>query len=190
MVILIIGLVVFLGAHTFRAIAPSGREAAIARFGENGYKGLFTITSLIGIVLIIWGFARTTGAPEFLYAPPFWLRHITELLVLVALILAVASSLPPSHIGRLVRHPLLLGTLLWAVAHLFVNGEVATTVLFGAFLAWAIIDLFGQRGRAAASEPAAPSWRNDILAVLIGAAVYGVLVWRAHQWLFGVSPIT
>lgn len=190
MAILIIGLIVFLGAHTFRTIAPAGREAAIARLGESGYKGLFTITSLIGFVLIVWGFARTAGAPEFLYAPPFWLRHVTELLVLVALILAVASSLPPSHISKIARHPLLVGTLLWALAHLFVNGEVGTTVLFGAFLIWAIVDLFGQRGRAAVDKPAAPSWRNDILAVVVGAAVYGVLVWRAHQWLFGVSPIT
>ena len=73
----------------------AGREAAIARLGESGYKGLFTITSLIGFILIVWGFARTAGVPEFLYAPPFWLRHVTELLVLIALILAVASSLPP-----------------------------------------------------------------------------------------------
>lgn len=189
MVVLILGLILFLGVHSVRMLAPGGRDAAIGGFGEGAYKGAYTLASLIGLVLIVWGFGRTASDPAFLYVPPFWLRHATELLVLVALVLAVASALPPSHIGRAVRHPLLVGTAIWAVAHLFVNGEVGTTILFGAFLIWAVVDLIAQRIRPAKPK-APPSWRFDIIAVVAGAAIYGLLVWRAHLWLFGVSPIT
>ncbi|MCB1486966.1 MAG: NnrU family protein [Bauldia sp.] len=188
MVILVIGLVLFLGVHSFRMLAPAGRLAAIGKMGEGPYKGAYTLVSLIGIVLIIWGFGETASDPVFLYATPVWLRHATELLVLVALILAVASALPSSHISRAVRHPLLIGTAIWAVAHLFVNGEVGTTVLFGAFLVWALIDLVSQGSRPATAKPP-PSWRFDAIAVIVGAVIYGLLVWRAHLWLFGVSPI-
>lgn len=189
MAILIIGLILFLGAHSIRVVAPGGREAAIERLGEGPYKGLYSLVALIGFVLVVWGFGQAAADPAFLYAPPFWLRHVTELLMLVALVLAVASGLPPSHIGRAVRHPLLIATIIWAVAHLFVNGEIATTVLFGAFLVWAVVDLIAQRWRpAAAGRP--PSWRFDAVAVVAGAVIYGLLVWRAHLWLFGVSPVT
>ncbi|MCB1497434.1 MAG: NnrU family protein [Bauldia sp.] len=188
MLILVVGLILFLGAHSFRMLAPAGRDAALGKLGEGPYKGAYAVVSLIGFVLIIWGFGRTASDSAFLYAPPFWLRHVTELLVLVALILAVASALPPSHISRAVRHPLLIGTMLWAVAHLFVNGEVGTTLLFGAFLIWAVLDLVSQ-GRRPATAKAPPSWRFDIIAVVAGAVIYGLLVWRAHLWLFGVSPI-
>jgi uncharacterized membrane protein len=186
--ILIAGLILFIGSHSIRMAAPGLRDAAIARMGEGGYKGLYSIVALIGFVLIVWGFGRTAAEPDFLYAPPFWLRHVTELLVLVALILAVASVLPPSHISTLAGQPLVIGTAIWAVAHLFVNGAVGTTVLFGVFLVWALIDWIAQRARPAVAK-SPPSWRSDIIAVVAGVVIYGVLVWRAHLWLFGVSPI-
>lgn len=188
MTILIAGLILFIGSHSMRIVAPGARDAAIARMGEGGYKGLYSVVALIGFVLIIWGFGRTASDPDFLYAPPFWLRHVTELLVLVALILAVASALPPSHISTLAGQPLVIGTAIWALAHLFVNGEIGTTVLFGVFLIWAVIDWIAQRARPKVARPA-PSWRFDAIAVVAGVVVYGVLVWQAHLWLFGVSPI-
>ncbi len=188
MLILIVGLILFLGVHSIRILAPGGRDALIARIGEGPYKGAYALVSVIGFVLIVWGFGRTASDPAFLYAPPSWLRHATELLVLVALILAIASALPPSHISRAVRHPLLIGTLIWAVAHLFVNGAVGTTVLFGTFLVWAVVDLVAQGSRPVKSRAPA-SWRFDIIAIVIGAALYGLLVWRVHLWLFGVSPL-
>ena len=189
MPILIAGLILFLGAHSIRIVATGGRDAAIRRLGEGPYKGLYSLVALIGFVLIVWGFGQTAAEPAIIYAPPFWLRHVTELLMLVALILAVASGLPPGHISRSVRNPLLIATVIWAAAHLFVNGAVGTTVLFGAFLAWAVIDLVAQRWRPAVAKPP-PSWRFDAIAVVVGALIYGLLVWRAHLWLFGVSPIT
>jgi uncharacterized membrane protein len=187
-IILILGLILFLGIHSIRVVAPAGRDAMIGRMGEGPFKGLYSIVSLIGFVLIVWGFALTAGEPTFLYAPPFWLRHVTELVMLVALILAIASGMPASHIQQAVRNPLLIATILWAGAHLFVNGTVGTTVLFGAFLVWAVVVLVAQRSQPAAARPAA-SWRFDVIAVVVGAVLYGLLVWRAHLWLFGVSPI-
>ena len=188
MTILIIGLVVFLGGHSFHALMPAQRKAAIARLGEQGYKGVFSIVSLIGFALIIWGFALAAADPRTLYVPPFWLRHLTEALMLLALVLAIASVLPSGYIGRFFRHPLLIATILWAGAHLIVNGELATTLLFGAFLVWAVLDLFAQKGRLKIVRNA-PSWRFDVIAVVVAGVVYGLLVWRVHLWLFGVSPI-
>jgi len=132
--LLIIGLVLFLGVHSFGMTAPTGREALIGRLGEGGYKGLYSVIALAGFVMIIWGFSRTASAPAFLYVPFYGLRHLTELLMLIALVLAVASCAPRGSIASAVRHPLLVATILWAIAHLIVNGEIGTTVLFGAFL--------------------------------------------------------
>lgn len=188
MAVLIVGLVIFLGAHSFHALMPGNRKVAIGRLGEQGYKGVFSIVSLIGLALIIWGFGRAAANPVTLYAPPFWLRHLTEALMLLALVLAIASAVPAGYIARFFRHPLLIATILWATAHLIVNGEIATTLLFGAFLVWAIFDLVAQKGRLKMPR-AAPSWRFDVVAVVVAAVVYGLLVWRVHLWLFGVSPI-
>ncbi|MCP4383812.1 MAG: NnrU family protein [Hyphomicrobiales bacterium] len=186
--LLIVGLVLFLGAHSLRTFAPAGRDTLIARLGESGYKGLYSLVALIGFLLIVWGFSRTAGAPEFLYVPFPGLRHLTELLMLIALVLAIASGAPRGYIARTVRHPLLVATILWAIAHLIVNGDVGTTVLFGAFLVWASVDLFGQRWRAPVVFPA-PSWRFDIVAVVVGLALYAGLVFWAHLQLFGANPM-
>lgn len=189
MSILVLGLVLFLGVHSVRMIAPAGRDAMIPRLGDGPYKGLYSLVSAIGFVLIVWGFARASSDTGTLYVPPFWLRHVTETAVLVALILAVASNFPGSRIRRWVRNPLLIATILWAIAHLFVNGDTAGVVLFGAFLAWAILDLWSSSQRPRPVNLPPPSTTADIIAVVAGAALYGLLVWRLHFWLFGVSPI-
>lgn len=188
MSILVIGLVLFLGVHSLRMIAPAARDSVIARLGEGPYKGIYALASGIGFILIAWGFARASSDFGLVYVPAAWLRHVTMALMLVALILAVASVLPPGRIKRAVRHPLLIGAVIWAVAHLFVNGDLAGLVLFGAFLVWAVVDLFAQASRPVA-VPAAPSPTSDVVAVVAGTALYALLVWRLHAWLFGVSPI-
>ncbi|HMN85613.1 MAG TPA: NnrU family protein [Bauldia sp.] len=188
MAILVLGLVVFLGMHTFRIVAPSGRDALIARLGEGPFKGLYSVVALIGFVLVAWGFSLASADYVQVYLPPPGLRHVTMGLMLVALVLAVASALPPGRIARFARHPLLVGTILWACGHLFVNGDLAGVVLFGAFLAWAAIDLVAQSRRP--RSPAVPlSGASDVLAILIGGVLYALLVWRLHAWLFGVSPV-
>jgi uncharacterized membrane protein len=185
--ILIVGLVVFLGVHSIRMAAPEWREGVIAWLGEGVYKGVYSAVALAGFALIIWGFARAANETGIAYVPPVGLRHVTFALMLPALVLAVASALPPGYIRRFVRHPLLIGTALWAFAHLLVNGETVAVVLFGAFLAWAVIDLAVQTSRR--STPiAGPSPTYDVVAIVAGLALYGALVWRLHEWAFGVSP--
>jgi uncharacterized membrane protein len=184
---LVAGLILFLGGHSFRIFAPGSRDRLVARLGEGPYKGIYTVASLAGFALIIWGFSRALAETGMVYAPPAGLRHVNFALMLPALILAVASLLPPGHIRCTARHPLLIGTALWAFAHLIVNGETAAVVLFGAFFAWAIVELLAQSWRPRVPT-ARPSTAYDIAAVLAGAALYGALVWRLHEWAFGVSP--
>jgi uncharacterized membrane protein len=187
--VLVVGLIVFLGLHSLRIVLPGLRERMIARLGEGAFKGLYTVASLIGFALIIWGFGLARAQSGLVYEPAgSGLRRVTEALMLPALILAVASAVPHGYIRRAVRHPLLIGTILWASAHLLVNGETAAVVLFGTFLAWAVIDLAAQAGRSRAPAPK-PSPAYDVVAVLVGVALYGALVWRVHEWAFGVSPL-
>lgn len=187
MVILILGLALFLGVHSIRAVAPQWRREAVRRIGDGVYKGVYSFLSLAGFALIIWGFGHAAAESGIAYVPPFGLRHATYALMLPALVLAVASVLPPGYIRRSVRHPLLIGTALWAFAHLLVNGEIAAVVLFGAFLGWAVIELAVQATRS--SPPlAAPAAIFDVAAVIAGLALYGLLVWRLHEWAFGVPP--
>ncbi len=188
MTILVLGLVVFLGVHSLRIIAPGWRDRVTARLGEGPFKGLYSLVALIGFVLIIWGFSRAAGGGFMLYAPAPGLFVLPAIVMAPALILAVASALPPGHIKRAVRNPLLIGTILWAGAHLFVNGEIAAVVLFGAFLVWAILDLWAQPAKADLPMPEA-SVAYDVAAVAAGLVLYAALVWRLHEWAFGVSPM-
>ena len=188
MVVLVAGLIVFLGLHSLRIVFPGLRERMIARLGEGPFKGLYSLAALVGFALIMWGFGLARAESGVAYVPAFGLRHVTEALMLPALVLAVASALPYGYIRRFVRHPLLIGTIIWAAAHLLVNGETASVVLFGAFLVWAVVDLVAEARRSRASAPK-PSPAYDVAAVLVGAALYAALVWRVHEWAFGVSPL-
>jgi len=187
MAILIVGLVLFLGVHSTRIFAPRWRDGIVARHGEGVYKGVYSVLSILGFVLIIVGFGRASASSGMVYVSPPGLRHVTFALMLPALVLAIASGLPPGYIRRAVRHPLLIGTALWASAHLLVNGEAATVVLFGVFLAWALVALVVRwRG---ARPGGVPSPVYDVVAIVAGIVLYGALVWRLHEWAFGVSPM-
>ena len=141
MTILVLGLVIFLGLHSTRIVSESGRARAIARFGEGPWKGIYSALSAIGFVLIVWGFARARYDAPQLWTPPTWGRHITMLLMLIALILLASSGFKRSHIAAVVHHPMLWSVLLWSVGHLIANGSAADLVLFGAFLVWSVADL-------------------------------------------------
>jgi uncharacterized membrane protein len=188
MAILVLGLVVMLGVHSVKAVAPDWCKLAIARFGEGLYKGLYSLVSLVGLALIVWGFARAWQAPVFVYTPPTWGRHLAMALMIPALILSFASVFPAGGIKRFVRHPLLLATMLWAIAHLLANGDLAGVVLFGAFLAWGVFDRMMQP-EAQAGQEAGDFGKSDLVAVIAGIALYIVLIAGLHYWLFGVSPI-
>jgi uncharacterized membrane protein len=187
MALFIVGLVLLLGVHSTRMIAPRWRDGVVARVGEGVYKGLYSVLSLVGFVLIIAGFGRAVATGGVVYVPLPGLRHVVFALMLPALVLAVASVLPRGYIRRAVRHPLLIGTALWAFAHLLVNGETAAVILFGAFLAWSLGDLVVRWHSARPGGVASPVY--DVVALVAGVALYGALVWRLHEWAFGVSPM-
>jgi uncharacterized membrane protein len=187
--IMIIGLAIFLGAHTLVALRPQ-RAAVIARVGEGPYKGLFALASLIGILLIGYGFARYRAAGYIdIWVPPHWIRHVTEALVWPAIIFVVAAYVP-SNIKRVLQHPMLAGVKLWALAHLLANGDLGSIILFGSILAWAVYDRIAvkQRGEAAAPVAAAASggYRNDFIVVVAGTLLYFALGFWFHPWVIGV----
>src|SRR5262245_54091447 len=185
MAILIIGLILFLGPHSLRMAAPRVRQGIVDRRGEGAVKGIVAIPSLAGIVLIVWGFA--TAETESLYAPPPWGSTINAILMVPALVLAIASGAPPGHIRHTVVHPLLIATILWAVGHLLSVGDSAGVILFGAFLAWSLINVVMQPRDA---STATSSIRFDMIAILVGLILYALLVWRLHSWLFGAAPLS
>jgi len=184
--IMILGLVVFLGGHVFITMRGH-RAAAIARFGEGRYKGLFSLAAVIGIVLIGYGFAyyRATGWID-IWIPPSWTRHVTDALVWPAVICVVAAYIP-GEIKRVLKHPMLVGVKLWAVAHLITNGDLGSIILFGSFLAWAGYDRIAvkYRGDAVALPKPAAGYRNDFIAVVVGTLVYFALGLWFHPWVIG-----
>lgn len=191
MAILILGLVIFLGLHSTRIVSETGREKAIARFGEGPWKGIYSALSAIGFILIVWGFARSRYAAPQLWTPPPGARHIAMLLMLVALILFASYLFKRSHITAAVHHPMLWAVLLWSLGHLIANGSAADLVLFGAFLVWSIADLASSyaRDRRNGVVYPAPELGATAGAVIAGLVLYAVLLGGLHLWLFGVSPL-
>ncbi len=188
MSILIIGLVLFLGVHSIAIVAPDPLRAR-ARIGEWGWKGIYGVLSLIGLALVVHGFALAREAPVVLYTPPPWMRHVTFLFMLPVFPLLLAAYLP-GRIKTAVKHPMLAAVKFWAFAHLLFNGRLADVLLFGAFLAWAVVDRISLKTRAPKALRTAPPGRfNDAIAVVLGLALYGFFVAWAHVRLFGVSPL-
>lgn len=186
---LIAGLILFLGVHSIAIVAPDFRERARRRLGEGAWNGLYGILSLVGFVLIVHGFALSRAAPTVLYTPPTWLRYITFLLMLPVFPLLFAAYLP-GKINTAVKHPLLAAVKLWAFAHLLSNGHAADSLLFGGFLAWAVVDRISLKRRPRpAPRTAAPGRWNDAIAVLLGLATYALVLLWAHSRLFGISPL-
>jgi uncharacterized membrane protein len=188
--IFLVGLVLFLGIHTVRIVAPDWRAAQVARLGEGAWKGLYSGLAALGLGLLIYGYVVARQSPVVLYTPPTAFRHLALLLMLPVFPLLAATYLP-GRIKAMTRHPMLLATKLWATSHLLANGTLADVLLFGGFLVWAVADRISVKRRAAAT-PSGESRAgplNDILAVGIGLVVYGVFLAGAHRWLFGVSPL-
>jgi len=190
MAMLILGLVIFLGLHSTRIVAEDARGKAIARIGEGPWKGIYSLLSLIGLVLIIWGFARERFDAATLWAPPVYIRHIAITLMLASLILLGGYIFKKSHIATAVHHPMAWSVVVWAAAHLLANGSTADLVLFGAFLVWSAADLVSayDRDRRKAIVYPAPEWSATIGAVVLGVILWAVLIGGLHLWLFGVSP--
>jgi uncharacterized membrane protein len=190
MSVLILGLVVFLGAHSVRIVADGWRSTQIARRGLNAWKGLYSLLSLLGFALIIWGYALARAQPVPLWTPPRWAPHLSSLLMLFAFILLVAAYVPRNGIKAWVRHPMLLGVISWAIAHLLANGTLADLLLFGSFGVWAVLDFVAARRRdQAAGDPNAPgTLAGALIALGVGVAAWALFAFWAHAWLFGVRP--
>jgi len=186
MQILIAGLVIFFAVHSASIVNDAWRNRMAARLGEWPWKILYGIIALIGLVLIVRGYGLARLDPIVLYSPPQWLQQLAMVLLLPAFPLLFAAYLP-GRIQTATRHPMLAATKLWATAHLLANGTVADLLLFGAFLAWAVADRISLRHRTPHPVPGAPpSAANDILAVVLGLALYAAFVLWLHARLIGV----
>jgi uncharacterized membrane protein len=159
----------------------------VGQIGLASWKGIYTVISLVGFVLICWGYGLARENPTVLYAPPAWMRHITMLLMLFVFPLFLAANLP-GRIKTAARQPLLAATKIWAFAHLLANGALADVLLFGSFLVWAVADRISMKRRIQRPIPSAPpSEFNDAIAILAGLIIYAVFVVYAHAALFGVA---
>lgn len=189
MVVLVLGLVLFLGVHSISIFAPNWRAKMVSK-SELGWKAVYGLLSLIGLWLIVRGYAAARFSPQVLYIPPFWLRHIVFLLMLPVFILALAPYFPGA-IKAKVRHPLLLATIIWASAHLLVNGMVADVLLFGGFLLWAIVDWLSFLWRSVRPLPIMlkPSGRNDLIAIVLGVGLYVAFLLYLHTHLIGIALV-
>lgn len=187
------GLIIFLGIHSVQIFVPHVRTRLIAGFGggqkgEGIWKLAYSAVALLSLIWMISGYQTAKGALGFVWLPPVWMAHLTILLMLPALILLVAANIP-SKIKARARHPMLLSVKIWAFAHLLANGLGVHLVLFGAFLAWAVMDRISLKKRGG-TDPVAPrGWGGDVVSVLVGSALWLILLLWGHQWLFGVAPI-
>jgi uncharacterized membrane protein len=189
MTLLIFGLVIFLGVHSIAIVSPDLRARALAKFGEGGWKGLYAFVSLGGFVLMVYGFGLARQSPVVLYTPPHFLRHVTFLLMLPVFPLILAAYLP-GRIKSALKHPMLAAVKFWAFAHLLSNGTLADVLLFGGFLAWAVLDRISLKRRPPQMlRTVPPSSFNDVIAVVLGLAIYALFIGWAHRWLIGMSPL-
>lgn len=188
MSILIIGLIIFLGLHSVRIFADGWRMRVQAQRGEGAWKGLYSVLSLIGFALIIWGYGLARQQPVVLWVPPVAMRHIAALLMLFAIIMLVAAYVPGNAIKAKLHHPMTLSVKTWALAHLLANGNLADVLLFGSFLAWAVFCFIAARKRDRVAGTIYPVGRAlpTVMTVVIGLVAYGVFAVYLHKWLIGV----
>jgi uncharacterized membrane protein len=186
---MIIGLVLFLGMHSIAIVAPALRDRLASSGGGIPWKIVYALVSIAGFVLVVRGYSEARMAPEILYVPPTWTRHLLATLMLPVFPLLFAAYLP-GRIRKLAGgHPMLVATKLWALGHLLGVTTVADAVLFGSILAWAVADFISVRRRPARAIPGAPpsKW-NDAIAIVLGLAAYGVFAGHLHLRWIGIAP--
>ena len=190
MTALILGLLIFLGAHSTRIVAEPWRQRTIARLGEGGWKGAYSLLSVAGLALIVWGYAQARLQPVPLWEPMVWARHLAGLLTLVAFVLLAAAYVPGNGIKARLHHPMVLGVKVWALAHLLANHTLADLLLFGGFLLWAVLDFRSARQRDAAAGTVYPpgSVARTMLAVVVGVLAWAAFAFWVHAAWLGVRP--
>lgn len=192
MTLLILGLVIFLGVHSTRIVAEPWRQRTMARMGEGAWKGVYTLVSLAGFALLVYGYGQARLTPVVLWASPTWTRHLAALLMLASFILLVATYVPRNGIKAKLRHPMVLAVKVWALAHLLANNTLADLLLFGGFLVWAVLSFRAARGRDRAAGTVYPAGTlvGTALTVVVGVLAWVVFAIWAHGWLFGVKPFS
>lgn len=189
MIPLLLGLAIFLGAHSVRIAGPEWRNAQVASLGADGWKKRFTVASLVGFVVLVWGYGLTRGA-EALWQPAGWSAPLAVLSALLAFILITAAYVPGNHIKTVIGHPMALGVAFWSLGHLLANTRPGDVLLFGSFLVWALASFFSarRRDRAAGTTYPAKGLKQDVLTVVIGVAIWAIFGRVLHAWLIGAAP--
>ena len=186
---LLVGLVIFLGVHSISIVSYPWRDRMVARHGAAIWRGLYALASIIGLVLIFYGYGQARSMPVILYAPPLWVRD-TMIMFMPFVFPLVFAAYFPGLISMIVKHPMLTGVKLWATLHLTVNGSLADVLLFGSVLAWAVVDRISLKRRPARPIRTAPPWKwNDAIAIGLGFGVYAVMLAGGHAWLTGMPIV-
>lgn len=188
MAMLIAGLAIWIAVHLFPSVAPASRQQLVTRLGNGPYQAIFSLLLIAGLLLIIFGWRNTV--PDHVYTPLSALRHPAMLLVVIGFILMVAASFP-TRIKRVLRHPQLTGVLLWAIAHLLLNGDSRSVLVFGALAVWTVVSMLmiNRRDGAWVKPDIASGWGREVVIVIIGLVISAIAV-RFHHYLSGVVLIT
>ena len=190
LVYLVLGLLVFLGVHSVRIVAEPWRLSTRERLGESAWKGLYSLLSLLGLGLIVWGFGLARQTPVQLWSPPVGMRHLASLLTLISFVLLAAAYVPRNRIKARLHHPMVLAVKTWALAHLLANGNVAHVLLFGAFLVWAVLDFRAarQRDRRHGTVYIRGNTGATLITLVLGVAAWLAFAMWLHGYLIGVRP--
>jgi len=191
LIYLVAGLVLFLGVHSTRMLADGWRSRTIERLGAKPWKGLYTLVSIAGLALVVWGYGVARQQPVQLWNPPVGLRHLAALLTWLAFVLLAAAQVPGNQIKARLHHPMLLGTKVWALAHLLANGTLAGALLFGSFLLWAVT-LFAsarRRDRREAVQYTPGTAGRTVITLAAGTLAWAVFAFWLHGLLIGIRPI-
>jgi uncharacterized membrane protein len=198
MALLLAGLILFVAVHSVRIFADPWRSAMVAKIGVLPWKAIYALLSILGFVLLVYGYGMARQQPVVLWSPPAFMRHITALLMLPVFMLFVAPYVPRNWFSVRLKHPQVLSVKLWALAHLLSNGTLADVVLFGGFLAWAMMSFSAakKRDRAALSPHPSPLPQGEgagasatAICVVVGLALYVAFVFGLHAWMIGVKPV-
>lgn len=192
MTLFILGLLIVLGVHSVRIFADDWRTQTMARIGRGAWMGLYSIASLAGFVLLVWGFGVAREQPLVLWSPPAVMRHVASLLTLLAFVLLAAAGVPRNGIKARLHHPMVLGVKVWALAHLLANGTLVHVILFGSFLAWAVVSFRAsrQRDRHEGTRYPAGTATATVVTWVLGALSWLVFVLWLHGRLIGIRPVS
>lgn len=190
MTYLLVGLLIFLGMHSTRVVADGWRSGVRASLGPLAWKGLYSLVSLLGFALLVWGYGQARLQPVVLWVPPVAMRHVAGLLMLLSFILLVAAYVPGNALKARWHHPMVLATKTWALAHLLANGNLADVVLFGSFLVWSVVLFISSRKRDRREGIRYRPGRlvPTLVTVVLGAAAWAGFALVLHARWIGVHP--